>query len=159
MSFPIRPVLIFFAVLVPIYFATFFWIERTREKDGPWTLTFQADSEGRPSLQIRQTTLGVALVEVRFPEEKISTNGLPVTVTLDKPLIPLPFGQRVSEDLTFRPGVETLDLFGHEVEIAPRVLVLNRREIPWQPNAVHVLKSEEKIPLEKRTPKSKRPTR
>ena len=34
-------------------------------------------------------------------------------------------------DLTYLPGVITLELFGHEIELLPRTLYVNRHAIPW----------------------------
>jgi hypothetical protein len=34
-------------------------------------------------------------------------------------------------DTTFLPGTVALELFNHEVELLPRVLVIDRQEHPW----------------------------
>jgi hypothetical protein len=38
----------------------------------------------------------------------------------------------IYEDLTFLPGVVTFDLLGHEVELLPRALVVNKKLVEWQ---------------------------
>jgi hypothetical protein len=34
-------------------------------------------------------------------------------------------------DTTFLPGTVTLEVFNHQVELLPRVLVIDRQEHPW----------------------------
>ena len=155
MRFPIKSALIFFAILIPAYFLVFHGIERTRTASEPWRLTFMVDSNQIPALRIQQSNLGVESIVLRFPDERATNAPFESLLLLDRPQPPLPFGTRLSEDLMFLPGVETLDLFGHEVEIAPRVLVLNRKEIAWSSNAVLELKTSEKLPPEVRLRKRK----
>jgi hypothetical protein len=38
-------------------------------------------------------------------------------------------------DTTFLPGTIVFDLFGHEIQLIPRVLRIDGKEIPWQSNA------------------------
>ena len=37
------------------------------------------------------------------------------------------------------PGTATFELFGHEIQLLPRVLIIDRREYPWRPNATITL--------------------
>jgi hypothetical protein len=30
-----------------------------------------------------------------------------------------------------RPGVVTMNLLGHEIELMPRTLVIDKKEVPW----------------------------
>ena len=48
----------------------------------------------------------------------------------------IPFGEIVFQDLTFLPGTVTLNLFGHEVELLPRVLIIDKEEHAWKTGAV-----------------------
>jgi hypothetical protein len=32
----------------------------------------------------------------------------------------------------YLPGTVTLELFGHEIELLPRVLIIDRKEHPWK---------------------------
>jgi hypothetical protein len=34
-------------------------------------------------------------------------------------------------DSTFLPGTLTFQFFGHEIELLPRVLIIDHREYPW----------------------------
>jgi hypothetical protein len=55
----------------------------------------------------------------------------------------------------FLPGTVTLDCFGHEVELLPRVLVLNRRQVPWKSHTTNELDASAKLPPEARQPAKK----
>lgn len=155
MSFPLIPAVKVFFIAVACYILSFGVIEYLRHRKGSWSLTFQSDAAGIPSLRIDQPALGIHGMELRFPMEHHTSNGVSAVVELNKPQRPLPFGQRVFEDLTFLPGVETLDLFGHEIELAPRVLVVNRKEIPWGSTNQVNLDSRDKIPAAQRQPPGK----
>ncbi len=155
MRFPLITAVKVFVVAVVCYVAAFGIIEHLRHRNGSWVLTFQTDSVGIPSLRIDQAKLGIQGVVLRFPEERHLTNNLSTGVQFDTPQRPLPFGVRVFEDLTFLPGVETLDVFGHEIELAPRVLVVDRKEIAWTSTQLVTLASRDKIPLAQRQPPKK----
>ena len=49
-------------------------------------------------------------------------------------------GEIVFQDSTFLPGTLTLKLFGHMVEFLPRVMIIDRREVPWASNATTIVK-------------------
>ena len=122
-----------FVVVVILYFAAFWGIERLRQQRGPWVVDFGSNAQGEPTLSVSQPATRVADVRLVVHGEK-NTN-TPVTVRFDRVLRPVPFGSVIYEDLTFLPGVVTFDLFGHEVELLPRVLVVNKQEVPWQQGA------------------------
>ena len=124
---------LFFAVVV-LYFGAFYGLEYARHRKGPWEIVFQTDANGNPSLTIVQPALGLRDVSIVVHGEK-ATNAL-ARVSFDRPLRPVPFGQVIYEDLTFLPGVVTLDLFGHEVELLPRTLIANKKEIAWSPGVI-----------------------
>ena len=44
------------------------------------------------------------------------------------------------------PGVITFDLFGHEIELMPRTLVINKKEVPWKSESVIELWPTNKLP-------------
>jgi hypothetical protein len=37
----------------------------------------------------------------------------------------------IFQDPTFLPGTVTMRLFGHQIELLPRVLTIDREEYPW----------------------------
>jgi hypothetical protein len=128
-----KSIVVFFLLLLPAYLAVFYGIEYWRQYQGPWEVQFLSDSDGHPSVMARQPKRNLHQVQLQLRGETISSTNLSQTVFFDRPRKPVPFGQVIYEDLTSLPGVVTLDLFGHEIELLPRVLVVNRVEIPWQP--------------------------
>lgn len=116
-------------------------VERWRHRRGPWEVTFSTHSQGQPQLEIQQRDLGIRGVTVVFGEAPASHRLEPVTVVFDRPDrgAALPFGTVRFIDTTFLPGTVTLDCFGHEVELLPRVLKLDRVEQPWSTNRTYHL--------------------
>ena len=43
----------------------------------------------------------------------------------------VPFGECIYQDLMFLPGVVTMNILGHEIELMPRTLVIDKKEVPW----------------------------
>lgn len=120
---------------------------RLRFAKGPWEVTFQNDSQGLPTLHIAHPPLGISNVTVRFLGETTPpTLASPAVVRFDTPLKPLPFGTTAFDDLMYLPGTVVLHCFGHEVQMLPRGLFLNRREQAWSSNQQYDLRPEDKLP-------------
>ena len=51
------------------------------------------------------------------------------------------------------PGTVTMDLFGHEVELLPRTLIVNKKEVPWKSNTAIELSPTNKLPVAPKSPK------
>ena len=117
------------AAVIALYFVFFYGIEGCRHRKGPWEVTFGTNSSG-PTLTVTQPALRINHLITCFGETTTATN-LPQTVRFDVPKRAVPFGKVIYEDLTQLPGVVTFDLFGHEVELLPRVLIVNKRQIAW----------------------------
>ncbi len=134
-GFP-KGILVLFAATAAVYFAAFYGIEHARSRKGPWTVGFLRDADGRPTLRIDQAGLGIENVRVVFPEETLPSEFRATNVTFEIPHEPpfaLPVGNCFFEDLTTLPGTVTLRPFkGHEVEMLPRALFVNRKEYPWE---------------------------
>jgi hypothetical protein len=133
-------------------------IEHRRTRKGPWQVTFTRSSAGTPTITIAQSRLGITNVQLSFPGEILpATNAAgalvyeqahlnspatnhesPITALLFSQPRPVPydvpFGKCVFMDTTFLPGTITFDLFGHEIELLPRVLIIDRQEHRWQPD-------------------------
>ena len=109
-------------------------------------MTFGTPANAPPFLRIEHPQLGVRSVRLVFLGEHVASSNELETVVFDTPSRPLPFGERLHEDLTFLPGVETLVCFGHEIEILPRVLTVNRKELPWQAEMTIELSPDQKVP-------------
>jgi hypothetical protein len=116
-------------IAVVFYFAGFTWLEHRRLANGPWQITFQADAGGVPALAISESKLNLSQT-LRFPHAKATPN-LSQTITFGQDTPDLPFGEMVFQDPTFLPGTVTMQLFGHRIELLPRVLSIDRKEYPW----------------------------
>ncbi len=136
-----------FLAVVALYAALYLASDLWRERKGPWVLTFDATPSGTPRLTIRHEKLGIRDVQIFAGNDQVLPSGFkPVTVRFKSPADQPGFGKLLFTDLTFLPGVVTLDLFGHEVELLPRTLVINRKSIPWSEAGELHLKPEERLP-------------
>ena len=127
-----RGVLWFTAILIG-YAVLFAWIGHRRVVKGPWLVTFATES-GVPQILVKQPTLGIHDVRIVFADERATTN-LTQTLEFSKSReVPfdVPFGQCVFLDPLFLPGTVVLDLFGHEIQLLPRVLTIDKSERPWR---------------------------
>ena len=126
-------VLAFF--LAAICYAFFYHnIEHRRTRKGPWEITFTNDSSGNAELIINQPRLAITNAQITFSDERPGAHFAPATLLFTQPRpVPydLPLGKCVFIDTTFLPGTVTLQLFNHEIELLPRVLVIDHQEHPW----------------------------
>ncbi len=129
--------LVVFSACLVLYFGGFGVVQHWRTHRGPWEVTF-FQTNGAPVLRIDQPALGLTGVHLVFPGTNTPGLVAPVRVRFDEPgrREGLPFGQVKFLDTTFLPGTVTFDLYGHEVELLPRTLIVNRREHPWRSGAV-----------------------
>jgi len=128
-TFPWKQTLVLFVAVLLAYLTVFRTIEWLRHRKGPWEVHFVTDAQGRPSMEVRQDYLKIS-TRILLPDEWSKPNVSEV-VRFNRPHKPVPFGKLIYEDLTFLPGIVTFDLFGHEVELLPRDLYANEREIKW----------------------------
>ncbi|HEX3798748.1 MAG TPA: hypothetical protein VH413_08600 [Verrucomicrobiae bacterium] len=120
-----------FLIAVAVYVAFYYGIEHRRTRHGPWQLTFTNESN-IPTLIINEPQLNIADQKIIFPGE-ISTNSASLDFAQPQEWpFDVPFGQCIFEDTTFLPGTLVFKFFGHEVQLLPRVLTLDRREYTWQ---------------------------
>jgi hypothetical protein len=132
-------------VVIALYFVFFYAIESCRRVQGPWQVTFATNSGG-PAIEIAQPRLQIGRAIIFHGEPVTASNPLPQKVSFDRPLKPVPFGKVIYEDLTQLPGVVTFDLFGHEIELLPRVLIVNKRQIKWNAQTTIELWPTNKLP-------------
>ena len=128
-----KPFLIVFLVVLALYLGSFYGVEFLRHRKGPWQLEFGASNQSEPVITIHQPASQLTNLTLVFHGEKVTNNA--GSVSFSKVKQPVPFGRLLYEDLTFLPGVLTFDFYGHEIEMLPRVLVVNKREFPWQSGA------------------------
>jgi hypothetical protein len=140
-----RHIALAFVFALGLYFATFYAIEHVRTRKGGWQVTFTTDSAGEPSLLVAQPELGIRNVRFTFPGQHLSRSNLTERIVFDLPITNVPFGKVIYLDTTFLPGSVVFGLFSHEIQLLPRVLLVDRGEMPWQSDLV--------LPLEERRPK------
>lgn len=162
----LKHIILAFALAL-IGYAAFYWgIEYRRTRQGPWQVTFTQSASGSPTIVIGQPRLGITNVQIVFardtytatnasgvsateplqphnPQSPVTSHESPVTPRAFGQARPVPyavpFGECVFQDTTFLPGTVTFRLFGHEIELLPRVLIIDHEEHPWQPNATITL--------------------
>ena len=130
----LKHTLVAFGIALLIYVTFYTAIEHRRTRAGPWQATFTHDTAGAPTIIINQPALGITNVQISFLGE---SNALPaVAHTLhfgEARAVPfdVPFGKCVFLYTTFLPGTVALNLSGHEVQLLPRVLTIDKVERPW----------------------------
>ena len=154
-GFSARSITLFFVLVLLLYFGAFYGCEHMRARKGPWEVQFLTDETGRPSIVVYQPRLGISAVEILFADEQLPATNVSERVAFSRPLTPTPFGKEIYEDLTFLPGVITFDFFGHEIELLPRVLVANKKEIPWRSDAPIELTKADKLATPPKPPPKK----
>jgi hypothetical protein len=120
-----------FAIALVFYVAAFTWLEHRRVVKGPWLVTFRTDAAGTPSLCIAQPNLGITQ-SVSFPAQTSPPPNFSRTIRFVQGTTNLPFGDLVFQDPTFLPGTVTMRLFGHQIELLPRLLTIDHRQYPWK---------------------------
>ena len=139
-GFP-KHLLIAFGMALLGYILLYSCDRHLRSRKGAWEFTFSSSSNGEPVLTIDQPHYGIS--KVRIVIEGETFEGPTQRLRFDKPGIEVPFGETVFFDTTYLPGSVTLDLFGHEVEVLPRTLILNFKEHTWKAGELISLKPEE----------------
>ena len=159
MKSEIRPktVALWFVIVLGLYLAIFYATEYGNRRRGPWEVEFRSDALGNPSIVIDQPKLHIATVRISFTTETASQTNLSRRVLFERPVAtlpyPMPFGEVIYEDLRSLPGVVTFNFFGHEIEFLPRVLIVNKKEIPWKSGALIELSPTNKPAHAPRPPK------
>ena len=118
-----------FLVVLFSYVTIFTLIEHRRVTNGPWEVTFTTNS-----VVINQPRLGLTNITLALPP-LVTTNSLPLTLIFDenKPTpYPVPGGQCLFLDLLYRPGTVALEISGHQIQLLPRTLTVDHKEIAWQ---------------------------
>lgn len=137
-----KPVLAGLLLALAIYVGGFSFDQHLRKRHGPWQVTFETGPTGTPAVVVNQPKLHITNLKIEFAGET-ATNAS-ATVVFDVPERPVPFGRVKFEDLTYLPGTVTMDLFGHEVELLPRTLYINRKPHPWTSNRTITLTTGDK---------------
>ena len=115
-----------------LYLVSFYGIEHLRTRKGGWQVRFRTDTAGTPSLIISQSRIGISNVTLVFPDQRIGQTNFASLVAFDQPITNVPFGRVIYLDTTFLPGSIVFGLFGHQIQLLPRVLMVDGKEIPWR---------------------------
>lgn len=130
---------------IVIYVGGYSLDQHLRSRRGPWRVAFTTEPSGAPAIVVDQPALGVSNLKIVFHGE--TTSQASGAVAFDIPQRAVPVGKVKFEDLTYLPGTVTLDLFGHEIELIPRTLFINRQEYPWRSNTTITLTPADKRSL------------
>ncbi|MBU6398762.1 MAG: hypothetical protein KGS61_00455, partial [Verrucomicrobia bacterium] len=142
-----------FVIAVFAYVSFFSCDAFLRTRYGPWQVTFESDAAGTPAIVINEPKVGVTNVKMIFSGEKVAERQMATDVALNIPRKPVPFGKVIFDDLMYQPGNVTFDLFGHEIQLLPRALTVNKKEIPWRANTTLTLSPKDKLPTPPREQK------
>jgi hypothetical protein len=140
---PAKHFVLAFLLALAGYIVFYQFIEHRRSRNGPWQVVFTNSAAGGPAIVINQPRLAISNVQISFAAPSLIVTSSPTTVVFGQPkAVPyeVPFGKCVFMDTTFLPGTLTFQLCGHEIELLPRVLVIDRQEYPWRPDATFALR-------------------
>ena len=120
-------------IALVVYFVSYFGIEHRRNRKGPWQVTFNHLPGASPALVINQPTLQLTNVSILFEGETSQLTNTSIFSFSQPQPVPydVPFGKCIFMDATFLPGTVTFQLFGHEIELLPRILMIDHNEYPW----------------------------
>ena len=122
-----------FVLAVAAYALFYSCIEEQRARKGPWQVVFETE-DGKPVIVVSQPALRIQGVRVVFPSEDAGGN-VAQRLSFDQAReVPfgVPFGKCVFQDAQTLPGTVTFELFGHEIQLLPRVLTIDGVEHPWR---------------------------
>jgi hypothetical protein len=135
-----RHALIAFVIAVIVYFVFFAFDQYLRKRKGGWIVEFQKNEQAEPRLVIHQPHLGITNVQITITGEAITNDA--AAVVFDNPKKVPPFGKLVYHDLTYLPGAIVIELLGHEIQMIPRTLVIDKKERGWTNGAVFTLEAK-----------------
>ena len=141
----VRHALIAFAIAVVFYVTGFSWMQHRRTFKGPWLIQFSTDTGGHPAMLISQRTLNISQ-KLSFTNDTLARTNFSETRDFTEATTNLPFGEMLMQDPLYLPGTLAMRLFGHQVEILPRTLIIDNREIPWGSQAEIDLKAATNTP-------------
>lgn len=128
----VKHVIAAFFLAVVLYFLCYSLIEYRRSYKGPWTVTFLTDPRGKPAILINQKKLKISGFKIVFPDQTVPAHNVLRTVRFDGPGKKTPFGEVVFVDTTFLPGTVVLNIFGHEIQLIPSALTVDKKDYLWQ---------------------------
>ncbi len=140
---PLKHFIFAFAIAFALYAFCYTGIERRRTRTGPWRVTF-TNAAGVPTMIVNEARLGISNLTIDFPSESAAATNYTMVFDQAQPVpFEVPFGRCVFMDPTFLPGTIVFDSFGHEIQLLPRVLTIDKKEYPWQSRTAITLKRTE----------------
>jgi hypothetical protein len=154
--------LLAFVIALVLYVVAYSFIENRRTRNGPWLVSFTQENAGPPTVTINEPKLNIANVRITFPNKSSMPTNAIWLFSKPKPVpFSVPFGSCIFEDTTFQPGTVVFNLFGHEIQLIPRVLTIDSKEYPWKsestlaltnggilPNPARLTETPKKSPLQ-----------
>ena len=143
---PLKHFVIVFIIALVGYWLAYHAIEHRRNRKGPWDVTFANTPTGGPAIMVNQAALRLTNVQISFLDSAASATSSPATLSFGQPReVPydVPFGKCIFMDTTFLPGTVTFQLLGHEIELLPRILIIDHDEYPWRSNTNITLRALE----------------
>jgi hypothetical protein len=67
-----------------------------------------------------------------FPDDKVERTNLTQRMVFSEATTNLPFGEMLLQDALYLPGTVTMRICGHQVEVLPRALIIDKKEHAWQ---------------------------
>jgi hypothetical protein len=128
--------LIGFGFALVIYIVAFGFIQHRRTHQGPWQVVFMSDHAAKPGLLVKNPKLNISQ-HIAFSDQTVPETNFTRSFVFDDPTqTNVPFGEVIFQDLTFLPGTVTFNFFGHEVELLPRTLIIDKQEHAWKTGEV-----------------------
>jgi hypothetical protein len=121
-----------FVAALALYALMFTWIESRRVRNGPWEVTF-TNPDGRLQLSVAQDSMAIRDLRISLPGLLASSNLNETIRFVAGRQVPfeIPFGACVFLDPLFLPGKVVMRLGTNEIQLMPRVLILNGVEHAW----------------------------
>jgi len=134
-----------FVIALVGYAIVFQVIESQRKDKGPWQVVFTTNSDGYATMVIEQTALAISNVQIVFRESQYVRSGAPAVYSFDQPTntpFALPFGECKLMDLRFLPGTVGFQTYGHDIQLLPRVLMIDGHERRWNSDDTIMLRAQ-----------------
>ena len=144
-----KQVVVVFAIALAFYSLAYWAIEHHRNRLGPWQVTFTRDNSGSPQIVVDQPNLSIRNVSIAFSNARAQFTNEPMVATYAQPRAvpyPVPYGRCLFMDTTTLPGTLAFELFGHEIQLLPRALTIDKREQPWRSGESVMLEASNGIP-------------
>jgi len=144
---PARKIATVFGIILAVYCLVFVLDGFLRKRKGPWKVSFEKAQPGEVTIRISHEKLNIHDSQIRIQASpKTLASFTNATVDFRSPADLPPVGQVLYTDLTFLPGVVTLEIEGQDIELLPRSLVVNRTARGWNFSTPILLTPKDRLP-------------